>query len=100
MVLNLTFVVVEVIASFISNSAALLADAGHNLGDVLSLLLAWGASILASRPAGPGYTYGLKSSSILFRNDSARDHQHVGSPRRAESRDHFREERGVCARED
>ncbi|WP_309750992.1 cation diffusion facilitator family transporter [Novosphingobium sp.] len=64
-VLNSVFVVVEVIASYISGSAALLADAGHNLGDVLSLLLAWGASVLAARPAGPGFTYGLKSSSIL-----------------------------------
>ncbi len=64
-VLNSLFVVAEVVASFISGSTALLADAGHNLGDVLSLLLAWGASVLAARPAGPGFTYGLKSSSIL-----------------------------------
>ena len=63
--LNALFVVVETVASFISGSTALLADAGHNLGDVLSLLLAWGASVLAARPAGLGYTYGLKSSSIL-----------------------------------
>lgn len=63
--LNGTFVVVEAVASYISGSAALLADAGHNLGDVLSLLLAWGGSVLAARPAGPGFTYGLKSSSIL-----------------------------------
>ena len=63
--LNAGFVVAETAASFISGSTALLADAGHNLGDVLSLLFAWGASILAARPAGPGYTYGLKSSSIL-----------------------------------
>lgn len=63
--MNALFVVVETVASFISGSTALLADAGHNLGDVLSLLLAWGASVLAARPAGPGYTYGLKSSSIL-----------------------------------
>jgi cobalt-zinc-cadmium efflux system protein len=63
--LNVVFVVVEVVASFLSGSAALLADAGHNLGDVLSLLLAWGASVLAARPPGPGFTYGLKSSSIL-----------------------------------
>ena len=63
--LNSAFVVVEVVASYVSGSAALLADAGHNLGDVLSLLLAWGASVLAARPAGPGFTYGLKSSSIL-----------------------------------
>lgn len=65
MLLNAGFVVAEVAASFVSGSAALLADAGHNLGDVLSLLLAWGASVLASRPASKGFTYGLKSSSIL-----------------------------------
>jgi cobalt-zinc-cadmium efflux system protein len=64
-VLNSLFIVAEVVASFISGSTALLADAGHNLGDVLSLLLAWGASVLAARPPGPGFTYGLKSSSIL-----------------------------------
>jgi cobalt-zinc-cadmium efflux system protein len=63
--LNVVFVVVEVVASFVSGSAALLADAGHNPGDVLALLLAWGASVLAARPPGPGFTYGLKSSSIL-----------------------------------
>ena len=63
--LNVAFVVAETAASFVAGSTALLADAGHNLGDVLSLLLAWGASVLAARPAGPGYTYGLKSSSIL-----------------------------------
>ena len=63
--LNALFVIAETAASFVSGSTALLADAGHNLGDVLSLLLAWGASVLAARPPGPGYTYGLKSSSIL-----------------------------------
>lgn len=63
--LNAAFVVAEVAVGIISGSTALLADAGHNLGDVLALLLAWGASVLAARPAGPGFTYGLKSSSIL-----------------------------------
>lgn len=63
--LNGLFVLAEVAAGFISGSTALLADAGHNLGDVLALLLAWGASVLAARPPGPGFTYGLKSSSIL-----------------------------------
>jgi len=63
--LNALFVVAEIAAGFVSGSTALLADAGHNLGDVLALVLAWGASILAARPAGPGFTYGLKSSSIL-----------------------------------
>lgn len=63
--LNALFVIAETAASFYSGSTALLADAGHNLGDVLSLLLAWGASVLAARPPGPRFTYGLKSSSIL-----------------------------------
>ncbi len=63
--LNAAFVVAEVIAGYVSGSTALLADAGHNLGDVLSLLLAWGASVLAARPAPGRYTYGFKNSSIL-----------------------------------
>ena len=62
---NLAFVIAEVIAGIASGSMALLADAGHNLSDVLSLLLAWGASVLAARPPSGRYTYGLKSSSIL-----------------------------------
>lgn len=63
--LNLAFVVAEVIAGLVSGSMALLADAGHNLSDVLSLLIAWAASILAARPPSERFTYGLKSSSIL-----------------------------------
>lgn len=63
--LNLVFVIIEAGAGFYSGSLALLADAGHNLGDVLSLLLAWGASVLAARPPSARFTYGLKSSSIL-----------------------------------
>jgi cobalt-zinc-cadmium efflux system protein len=63
--LNLAFVVAEVAAGFVSGSMALIADAGHNLSDVLSLLLAWGASVLAARPPSERFTYGLKSSSIL-----------------------------------
>ena len=63
--LNVGFVIAEVVAGFASGSMALLADAGHNLADVLSLLLAWGASILTSRPPSARFTYGLKSSSIL-----------------------------------
>ncbi|MCT2399727.1 cation diffusion facilitator family transporter [Novosphingobium mangrovi (ex Huang et al. 2023)] len=62
---NLVFVVTEVAAGFLSGSMALLADAGHNLSDVLSLLLAWGASVLSARPPSERFTYGLKSSSIL-----------------------------------
>jgi cobalt-zinc-cadmium efflux system protein len=64
-VLNLAFVFAEIAAGLISGSMALLADAGHNFSDVLSLLLAWGASALAARPPSARFTYGLKSSSIL-----------------------------------
>jgi cobalt-zinc-cadmium efflux system protein len=63
--LNAGFVVVEVIYGFLANSLALLADAGHNLGDVLGLLLAWGAAVLVKRRPTARHTYGLKRSSIL-----------------------------------
>jgi cobalt-zinc-cadmium efflux system protein len=48
-----------------SNSVALLSDAGHNLGDVLGLLVAGAASILAKRAPTARYTYGMRGSSIL-----------------------------------
>ena len=48
-----------------SNSMALLADAGHNLSDVLGLLVVWVAAVLSKRPPSSRYTYGLRSSSIL-----------------------------------
>jgi len=63
--LNLLFVGVEFSYGFITNSTSLMADAGHNLSDVLGLFLAWGASILALRPAKERFTYGYRSSSIL-----------------------------------
>jgi len=63
--LNLAFVLIEAGVAVVHGSMALLADAGHNLSDVLSLLLAWGASVLAKRPPSQRFTYGLKSSSIL-----------------------------------
>ncbi|WP_294336170.1 cation diffusion facilitator family transporter [uncultured Sphingomonas sp.] len=63
--LNLGFVIVEAAFGLWADSVALLADAGHNLSDVLGLLIAWGAATLAKRPASERYTYGLKSSSIL-----------------------------------
>jgi cobalt-zinc-cadmium efflux system protein len=63
--LNLGFVAVEVAAGMLAGSLALLADAGHNFFDVLTLLLAWGASHLARRPPSARFTWGLKSSSIL-----------------------------------
>jgi cobalt-zinc-cadmium efflux system protein len=63
--LNLGFVAVEGAAGFLSGSLALLADAGHNLGDVLSLLLAWGGAWLSLRRPTPRRTYGFRRSSIL-----------------------------------
>ncbi|MFO0994800.1 MAG: cation diffusion facilitator family transporter [Hyphomicrobiales bacterium] len=63
--LNLGFVAIEALYGFIANSMALLADAGHNLSDVLGLVIAWGASMLAKRPPSERYTYGLRSTSIL-----------------------------------
>jgi len=56
---------VEAAAGLLANSMALLADAGHNLSDVLGLALAWGAYLLAKRPPTRRYTYGLQGSSIL-----------------------------------
>jgi cobalt-zinc-cadmium efflux system protein len=50
---------------FIANSTALMADAGHNLSDVLGLLLAWGAAILSRKAPNERYTYGLRSTSIM-----------------------------------
>jgi len=63
--LNAGFTLTEIVAGLLSGSMALIADAGHNLSDVLSLMLAWAASALSSRPPSARYTYGLKSSSIL-----------------------------------
>ena len=64
-VLNTGFVVIEAVYGWLSGSMALIADAGHNLSDVLALLLAWGASAAARRPPTQRFTYGFKSSTIL-----------------------------------
>lgn len=64
-VLNGAFVLVEAAYGFISGSMALVADAGHNLSDVLSLLLAWAAAAAARKPPSGKFTYGYKSSTIL-----------------------------------
>ncbi len=63
--LNSIFVVVEFAYGFIANSTALMADAGHNLSDVLGLTLAWGAAILTRRLPDGRYTYGLRSTTML-----------------------------------
>jgi cobalt-zinc-cadmium efflux system protein len=63
--LNLGFVVAEIVFGVLANSMALLADAAHNFGDVLGLLLGWGAAWLARRPPTRRRTYGWGRSSIL-----------------------------------
>jgi cobalt-zinc-cadmium efflux system protein len=63
--LNVIFVVIEGSFGFVSNSVALIADAGHNLGDVLGLICAWAAIVLTRRPPGGKFTYGLGRSSVL-----------------------------------
>ena len=63
--LNLAFVGVEAAYGWWANSMALLADAGHNLSDVLGLAIAWGAAMLAKRPPSRRFSYGLRGASIL-----------------------------------
>lgn len=63
--LNVVYVIIEFTYGFIANSAALLADAGHNLSDVLALLLAWAAAMLVRKKPSERFTYGLRSTSIL-----------------------------------
>lgn len=63
--LNVGFVGVEVFYGIAAGSLALLADAGHNLGDVLGLLLAWAGSWAARRPPRGRWTYGFGKSTIL-----------------------------------
>ncbi len=63
--LNASFVVIEFVYGYHANSLALVADAGHNLGDVLGLLAAWGASLAMRGAASPDRTYGLKGTTIL-----------------------------------
>ncbi|MCP4926515.1 MAG: cation diffusion facilitator family transporter [Gammaproteobacteria bacterium] len=63
--LNIIFVVIEATFGLLTGSLALLADAGHNLSDVLSLLLAWGANVLAQQKPTPRRTYGLRRATNL-----------------------------------
>ncbi|MHC2279581.1 cobalt-zinc-cadmium efflux system protein [Bradyrhizobium diazoefficiens] len=63
--LNTALVVAEAVYGYIGNSTALLADAGHNLSDVLGLVVAWGAAIAARRAPSGRFTYGLRASTIL-----------------------------------
>lgn len=63
--LNVAFVAIEIIYGLIANSSALLADAGHNASDVLSLVFAWTATWLATMKPKGKYTYGLRKTTIL-----------------------------------
>src|SRR4051794_29980382 len=63
--LNLGFVAAETVFGFLANSMSLLADAGHNLSDVLGLVVAWAGAVMAKRAASPRFTYGLKKAPIL-----------------------------------
>jgi cobalt-zinc-cadmium efflux system protein len=63
--LNTAFVVIEFVFGVLSNSIALIADAGHNLSDVLGLAVAWIGSVLARRSPSARFTYGLKGAPIL-----------------------------------
>src|SRR5215207_5366556 len=63
--LNLAFVVAETVFGFLANSMSLLADAGHNLSNVLGLVVAWAGATMAKRAASPRFTYGLKKAPIL-----------------------------------
>ncbi len=63
--LNAGFVVLEVVYGLLSNSVALLADAGHNMSDVLGLGVAWSAAVLSKRAPTQRFTYGLGGTSIL-----------------------------------
>lgn len=64
-ILNVAFVIVEAVFGVLSNSLALLTDAGHNLSDVLGLLLAWGAATLARRRPSARRTYGYSRATII-----------------------------------
>ena len=63
--MNLAFVVVEVVYGVLSHSVALLADAGHNFGDVLGLGLSWGAMALASLKPSKRRTFGFRRTTIV-----------------------------------
>jgi cobalt-zinc-cadmium efflux system protein len=64
-ILNVVYVVAQALFGLAAHSLALLSDAGHNLGDVVGLLLAWGATLLARRQPTARFTYGLRRSTIL-----------------------------------
>ena len=64
--INIVFIIVEAAYGFFSNSMALVADAGHNLSDVLALVFSWIAVILSQRKPTLKFTYGFRRSTILI----------------------------------
>lgn len=64
-VINLIVVVLELVFGLLSGSMALISDAGHNMSDVLGLIVAWAGAVMAKRRASQRFTYGLKKASIL-----------------------------------
>ena len=63
--LNLAIVVAQLVYGFLANSMALIADGGHNLSDVLGLVIAWAGALMAKRSPSRRFTYGLKKASIF-----------------------------------
>jgi cobalt-zinc-cadmium efflux system protein len=63
--LNVAIVAVELVYGILGNSMALISDAGHNLSDVLGLVIGWAGAVMAKRSPSPRFTYGLKKASIL-----------------------------------
>ncbi|MGZ6042117.1 MAG: cation diffusion facilitator family transporter [Asticcacaulis sp.] len=63
--LNGLFIAAEIVFGFRANSLALLADAGHNVSDVLGLIMAWTAWWLGKKAPGPRFTYGYRGASIM-----------------------------------
>ena len=70
-ILNIIFVAIEAGYGVFANSLALIADAGHNLSDVVSLLLAWGAGVLATKAATEKRTYGFRKATVMASLTSA-----------------------------
>src|SRR3954463_1710934 len=63
--INVGIVLLEAAFGFLGDSMALVADAGHNLSDVLGLVVGWAGAVMAKRASSPRFTYGLKKASIL-----------------------------------
>src|SRR5438552_17207681 len=63
--LNVAIVLIELVYGFLANSMALVADGGHNLSDVLGLVVGWAGAVMAKRSPSRRFTYGLKKASIL-----------------------------------